>query len=112
MPVETSALAPNEQQQIHQMGLLLRVARDVAAQDTLDAMLRSIVEFSTQETGAESGTLFLNDESTGELYSRVAEGAAVREIRMMNGSGVAGHVFTSGVGDLRVRSRKFKSGNL
>jgi adenylate cyclase len=95
---ETTTPVPNEQQQIHQMGLLLRVARDVAAQDTLDAMLRSIVEFSTQETGAESGTLFLNDESTGELYSRVAEGASVREIRMMNGSGVAGHVFTTGVG--------------
>src|ERR1035438_8514659 len=80
------------------MGLLLRVARDVAAQDTLDEMLRSIVEVSTQETGAESGTLFLNDESNSELYSRVAEGGAVREIRMINSSGVAGHVFTTGEG--------------
>src|ERR1035438_6285679 len=80
------------------MGLLLRVARDVAAQDTLDEMLRSIVEVSTQETGAESGTLFLNDESNAELYSRVAEGGTVREIRMINSSGVAGHVFNTGTG--------------
>ena len=87
-----------EQQQLEQMGLLLRVARDVAAQDTLDQMLRSVVEVSTEETGAESGTLFLNDERTGELYSRVFEGGTVREIRMMNTSGIAGHVFTSGIG--------------
>ena len=98
MSVKTPIAAANEKQQIHQMGLLLRVARDVAAQDTLDEMLRSIVEVSTQETGAESGTLFLNDESNSELYSRVAEGGAVREIRMINSSGVAGHVFTTGEG--------------
>jgi len=80
------------------MGLLLRVARDVAAQNTLDEMLLSIVEVSTQETGAESGTLFLNDEETGELYSRVAEGGTIREIRMMNSTGVAGNTFTTGIG--------------
>ena len=88
----------DDQLKIHHMDLLLRVARDVAAQDTLDQMLHSIVEYSTEETGAESGTLFLNDESTGELYSRVAEGGAFREIRIMNTSGIAGHTFTTGVG--------------
>ncbi len=98
MSSKTTPALSGDQQQIHQMGLLLRVARSVAAQDTLDQMLRSIVEFSTEETGAESGTLFLNDESTGELYSRVADGGAFREIRMMNTSGVAGHVFTTGLG--------------
>jgi adenylate cyclase len=98
LAAKTIAAALDEHAQIHQMGLLLRVARDVAAQDTLDEMLRNIVEACTQETGAESGTLFLNDEATGELYSRVAEGGTVREIRMMNTSGVAGNVFTTGVG--------------
>ena len=98
MATETPVARSFEQQQIHRMGLLLRVARDVAAQNTLDEMLLSIVEVSTQETGAESGTLFLNDETTGELYSRVAEGGTVREIRMMNTSGVAGNTFTTGIG--------------
>jgi len=88
----------DDQIKIHHMDLLLRVARDVAAQDTLDQMLHSIVQYSTEETNAESGTLFLNDESTGELYSRVAEGGAFREIRIMNTSGIAGHTFTTGVG--------------
>ncbi|HWE51203.1 MAG TPA: GAF domain-containing protein [Bryobacteraceae bacterium] len=98
MAAKPSVASTIEQQQIEQMGLLLRVARDVAAQDTLDQMLRSVVEVSTEETGAESGTLFLNDERTGELYSRVFEGGTVREIRMMNSTGVAGHVFNSGIG--------------
>src|ERR1700761_4013451 len=98
MAAETPALLSNEQQQIHQMGLLLRLAREVGAKDTLDEMLRNIVEFSTQETGADRGTLFLNDERTCELYSRVVEGGTLREIRMMNTAGVAGHVFNTGVG--------------
>jgi adenylate cyclase len=100
MAAKTSIPASSEEKQIQQMGLLLRVARDVGAQDTLDEMLRSIVEVSKQETGAESGTLFLNDERSGELYSRIAEGGTVREIRMMNTNGVAGHVFSTGIGSI------------
>jgi adenylate cyclase len=34
--------------------------------------------------------------STNELYSRVAQGNIQREIRILNTSGVAGHVYTSG----------------
>lgn len=90
--------AAADKKQIQQMGLLLRVAKEVAAIDTLDEMLRAIVEVSAQETGAERGTLFLNDERTGELYSRVAQGTSVREIRILNNTGIAGHVFTTGQG--------------
>jgi adenylate cyclase len=42
--------------------------------------------------------LFLNDAETNELYSRVAQGNSSREIRLLNNSGVAGHVFTTGEG--------------
>ncbi len=80
--------------------LLLRVAKEVAAHDTLEEMLRNIVSVSAEETGAERGTLFLNDERTGELYSRIAQGTTLREIRILNDSGVAGHVFTTGKGSI------------
>jgi adenylate cyclase len=80
--------------------LLLRVAKEVAAHDTLEEMLRNIVEVSAEETGAERGTLFLNDERTGELYSRFAQGTALREIRILNNVGIAGHVFTTGEGSI------------
>ena len=80
--------------------LLLRAAKEVAAHDTLEEMLRNIVEVSAQETGAERGTLFLHDERTNELYSRVAQGTALREIRILSDAGIAGHVFTTGEGAL------------
>jgi adenylate cyclase len=38
----------------------------------------------------------LNDGETGELYSRVAQGGLMREIRILNQSGIAGHVFQTG----------------
>ncbi len=57
-----------------QTGLLLEVATKVAATETLDEVLRRIVEMSAGGTDAERGTLFLNDAETGELYSRVAQG--------------------------------------
>ncbi len=87
-----------DRKQFQQMDLLLRLARQVAAIDTLDEMLHAIVEASAQQTDAERGTLFLNDEQTGELYSRIAQGATFREIRILNNSGIAGHVFTTGKG--------------
>ena len=35
---------------------------------------------------------------TEELYSRFAQGNFQREIRLLNSSGIAGHVFTTGEG--------------
>ena len=45
---------------------------------------------------ADRATLFLNDEKTKELFSRVAMGDSVGEIRLPNHVGIAGAVFTSG----------------
>src|SRR5437870_9800464 len=91
-------ISVNERKQFQEMELLLRVAKQVALIDTLDELLGTIVDISATETGADRGTLFLNDENSGELYSRVAQGARFREIRIMNNQGIAGHVFTNGEG--------------
>ena len=45
---------------------------------------------------ADRATLFLNDEKTNELFSRVAMGEGIGEIRLPNTAGIAGSVFTSG----------------
>jgi adenylate cyclase len=90
--------SPVDRKQFQEMELLLRVSKQVAAIDTLDELLRTIVELTAEQTDADRGTLFLNDDRTSELYSRVAQGTRVREIRIMNNSGTAGHVFTSGKG--------------
>ena len=81
---------------LHEMQLLLRISKQISAIDNLDELLYAILEICTQETDAERGTLFLADQDTGELYSRIAQGLTVREIRVMNNQGIAGAVFRSG----------------
>jgi len=76
--------------------LLLEVSRRMASYEALDDVLHALVEMTSAELGCERGTLFLNDPDTNELYSRVAQGHIKREIRMLNSTGIAGHVFTTG----------------
>ena len=98
-PVARKATASVDlSEKLRQTEMLLNISRAVAAMETVDEVLETLVELTSKETGAERGTLFLNDPQTGELYSRVAQGAYKREIRLLNTSGVAGHVFTSGEG--------------
>jgi len=78
--------------------LLLAVSQKMASIDSLDEVLTALVEMTTAELGAERGSLFLNDPATNELFSRVAQGTFHREIRLLNNSGIAGHVYTSGEG--------------
>ena len=54
------------------------------------------IEEATRMLNADRATLFLNDEKTNELFSRVAMGEGVGEIRLPNTAGIAGSVFTSG----------------
>ena len=88
------------EEKLRQTEMLLNISRAVAEMETIDEVLEALVVHTTKETGAERGTLFLNDAQTGELYSRVAQGAFKREIRLLNTNGVAGHVFTSGEGTI------------
>ena len=73
--------------------LLLKLTNDLAVSTTLDEALERLVEITTTTINADRGTIFLNDERTGELYSRVAQGNFRREIRMLNNRGVAGWSF-------------------
>ena len=83
---------------VREMETLLSISRTVAAMETVDEVLHTLVEIVTRETKSERGTLFLNDPQTGELYSRVALGDHMREIRILNTSGIAGQAFTTGEG--------------
>jgi len=55
-----------------------------------------LVLTASRLTDADRATLFLIDRETGELWSMVAEGAEVREIRIPAGSGLAGWVAENG----------------
>ena len=76
--------------------VLLEVTRKCATMTQIDGVLAMLVELTSRELNCDRGTLFLNDPKTGELYSRFAQGSQSLEIRILNNSGVAGHVFQTG----------------
>ena len=78
--------------------ILLEVTNKLAVAKNLDDALAVLVGITTSHIHAERGTVFINDQTTGELYSRVAQGNLKREIRILNTKGVAGWVFSNNQG--------------
>ena len=99
-PEDVEARLALADKKLKQAEMLLSVSRKVAAIEGLDEILKTLIEMTTYELGAERGSLFLNDAETGELYSRVAQGNFSREIRILNTTGVAGAIFSSGKGEI------------
>jgi adenylate cyclase len=71
------------------------VVSAVTAEIDLGALLHLVMSEATRMLNAERATLFLNDEKTNELFSKVGLGLASTEIRLPNHLGIAGAVFTS-----------------
>ncbi len=67
----------------------------LASELQLTPLLRKIMDAAARLLEADRGTLFLNDEQTGELWSPIALGMHGREIRFANHLGIAGSVFTT-----------------
>lgn len=75
--------------------LLSEVHRDISKSSTLKEALFNLVSLTTKIIHCERGSIFLNDERTGELYSYIAQGNLEHEIRILNNSGLAGWTFTN-----------------
>ncbi len=95
---DTSALVRAQRKRLAEAELLLDIAHRISAIDSLDGVLKMLIETATSKLNAERGSIFLNDANTNELYSRVAMGNFMREIRILNTTGIAGHVFSTGEG--------------
>lgn len=91
-------LSAEELKRLRRAEMLLEISRHMAGFETLDEVLSELVDIVTRETKAERSSLFLNDPETGELYTRVAQGTNIREIRILNDSGIAGWVFSTAKG--------------
>ena len=76
--------------------VLVEVNKTVAKSTSLDVMLPHLIEVITEVLHADRATLFLHDDHSQELFSRVIQGGDVNEIRIRSDSGIAGMVFTSG----------------
>ena len=96
----TPAGAAEQQEQTRQLEMLLSLSRRVAALDSLDAVLDTLVAAAIEELGAERGSIFLHDNDTGELYTYRATGLGSRQIRIKNDQGIAGAVYRSGIGEI------------
>jgi adenylate cyclase len=76
--------------------ILLNVMRAVSSELEIDQLLQKIVGKTSEVMNADRCTLFLVDRVTGGLWSKVAQGAEMSEIRVPRGMGVAGHVALTG----------------
>ncbi len=73
----------------------LDVVSDITSEIDLGSVLQKVMLESTRMLDADRATLFLNDFKSNELFSKVAMGDSLGEIRLPNHLGIAGAVYTS-----------------
>ena len=88
------------QSELKKTELLLEITKRIAGLKDLSQILWTIIDFVTLNVDGDRGSLFLNDEETNELYSRIAQGDLTREIRILNTVGIAGAIFTARKGEI------------
>ncbi|HKY03896.1 MAG TPA: GAF domain-containing protein, partial [Blastocatellia bacterium] len=86
----------NLRRKSERLSALLAVMKAISQQLDRDALLPIIISEITRMMDADRSTLFLVDERTGEIWSRVAQGETVSEIRFPMGRGITGHVISKG----------------
>ena len=82
---------PVETQPGH-LDALLEGSQASELEEGVDRLLVRMVHSASRLTDADRATLFLIDAETGELWSKVAQGAEINEIRVPAGAGVVGWV--------------------
>lgn len=75
---------------------LLNVARTLAAETSLELLLKTVAEEIQKVLNADRCSVFLLDKKTNELCSKVALGMGTQEIRFPADSGLAGYAAQSG----------------
>lgn len=78
------------------LAVILDITRRLMSVTDLDALLRLIAEATTELLEADRATIFLVDPDRGELWSKVALGMGVGEIRFPLGTGISGQVAATG----------------
>jgi signal transduction histidine kinase/CRP-like cAMP-binding protein len=89
----TEMMAKTKLDKLH---LLIDATKNVNSSLNLDRLLGIILENATNSIQADRGTLYLVDELKGELWSKVAQGKDMVEIRLPMGKGLAGVVAKTG----------------
>ncbi len=80
------------QRSLSQLNQFLDLSDASALGVGIEGLIKRLVHMASSLMDADRASLFLIDPVTGELWSKVAEGAGVKEIRIPAGAGVAGWV--------------------
>jgi HD-GYP domain-containing protein (c-di-GMP phosphodiesterase class II) len=83
-------------QRVEKLSGLLEVAKALAGERDLDRLLNLILDSAARVVDADRCSLFLVDKERGELWTKVAQGMGVTEIRVPLDRGIAGAVATTG----------------
>ncbi|MBI3968168.1 MAG: GAF domain-containing protein, partial [Chloroflexi bacterium] len=83
-------------EQNRRLAVILDITAAVSSELDLDRLLRLCVSKITEALDADRTSLFLVDHKNHMLWSKVAQGDGMAEIRFPNGIGIAGHVGTTG----------------
>lgn len=75
---------------------LREVGAALGPSEDLDNVLELVLEKTQELLESERATLFLLDETTGDLVSRIVGGGQVRSVRLRVGYGIAGYVAQTG----------------
>ena len=81
---------------VEKLTALLDVGKAMASERNLDRLLQLILGEVTKVMEADRSSLFLVDRERNELWSKIAQGLEVREIRIKIGMGISGYVAQTG----------------
>jgi adenylate cyclase len=104
MSIEPAATLPTEvterlhrlEEEVRRQAVLREVMEVLAAEPELDTLFRLVIARITDVMQADRASIFIIDAARGDLWTRVAEGESMREIRLPLGQGIAGHVAAIG----------------
>ena len=85
------------QTRVEKLGGILEVAKALVAERDLDRLLKLIVGAAARVVDADRCSLFLVDRERSELWTKVAQGLALKEIRIPMDRGIAGAVASGNV---------------
>ena len=94
MEMGRNALAAKNK--LDKLGLLIEASKIVNSALSIDTLLGLIMDVATRSISADRGTLYLIDTAKDELWSKIAQGVDMVEIRLPVGKGLAGYVARTG----------------
>ena len=81
---------------IRRLESLVDASKNLNTTFNLDQLLTIILNLATRNLNAARGTIYLIDENTSELWSKVVKGEGLVEIRLPIGTGISGTVAETG----------------